>query len=295
MKGEYSIVVTDSGLGGLSVMAELEKNLRDNPVAENIRLTFFNSVINKKYGYNNMGSEEEKAGVFNSALESMARLYKPDIIFIACNTLSIVYPQTKFAVETEINVLSIVDFGVDLVYKSLAAETGSAAILLGTPTTINSGVHKKRLLQRGISTERIVEQPCFMLESEIQDDPHSEATRNLIKKFLTEAGDKLNAGYNKIYAAFYCTHYGYSSALFEEEMKKIFSCPVGILNPNSSMSTYFNKDTSSKQDNTQIKCEVVSRVPIMNEEIKTLGELIKIISPSVFESFSNFHHKPDLF
>ena len=130
MKNSMSIVVTDSGLGGLSVMAELEKNLRENPIAENIRLTFFNALADKNYGYNTMSSEKEKAVVFNSALEGMVTGYNPDIILIACNTLSVVYPKTTFAKETNINVLGIVEFGVDLVYQHLSADEQSIVILL---------------------------------------------------------------------------------------------------------------------------------------------------------------------
>jgi glutamate racemase len=242
-----------------------------------------------------MPDEKERYDVFNSALESMVKWCGPDIIFIACNTLSMIYPETPFAKHANLDVLGIVDFGVDLVYESLSGEKGSAAVLLGTPTTINSGVHKQKLLDRGIDSARIVEQPCYMLESEIQDNPASDATRNLVKQYIAESRDKFNVSYDKIYAALCCTHYAYSIKIFAEELKNIFSCPVEILNPNSSMAAYFNMDAGSKSDLPAINCEVVSRVPILDEEIGILGALLKTTSPKVCESLTNFHQITDLF
>ena len=43
------IVITDSGLEGLSVVAELEKRLRDQPIFENVELIFFNSLYGSEY------------------------------------------------------------------------------------------------------------------------------------------------------------------------------------------------------------------------------------------------------
>ncbi len=295
MKDDFSIVVTDSGLGGLSIMAELEKNLRENSPAEKIRLTFFNAVPDKKRGYNYMPDKEERIHVFNSALEGMVRCCDPDIIFIACNTLSVVYHETPFAGHTDITVLGIVEFGVDIAYRSLSDMQNSIVILLGTPTTIGSGVHKQKLLDRGIEAGRIVEQPCYMLESEIQDNPSGDATRKLIIKYLSEAKEKINSGYEKVFAAFCCTHYGYSIRIFEEELKNVFESPSIILDPKKLMSSYFSKDTDPELNNSGIKCKIVSRVPILDEEIKSLGELIKITSPKVYESLAEYHHNIDLF
>ena len=295
MENSLSIVVTDSGLGGLSVMAELERNLRDNPIAENIRLTFFNALADKSYGYNTMNSEEDKVNVFNAAIEGMVRWYNPDIILIACNTLSVVYPKIPFAKKTNLQVFGIVDFGVDLVYKELSTTKQSIAILLGTPTTINSGEHKKSLLERGIDSNRIIQQPCYMLESAIQDDPFSSQTRNMIKYFLTEAKKKIAVEYKEVCAALCCTHYGYSHQLFEEGLQNTFSCPVQVLNPNSSMSKYLTDNTGSDIDYQIISVEVVSRVKIFPEEIRVVGGLLKSTSEKVYESLTNFHHKKDLF
>jgi len=290
-----SIVVTDSGLGGLSVMAELEKNLRESPIAENIRLTFFNALAEKNYGYNTMSSEEEKAEVFSAALEGMVKGYDPDVILIACNTLSVVYPNTRFAKDTTVKVLGIVQFGVDLVYERLSGNEQSLVILLGTPTTINSGTHKNKLIERGIDPDKIIEQPCYMLESEIQNNPTGDATRNLLRGYLEESKNKIGVEYKEVCAAFCCTHYGYSHQLFEEELQNIFACPVQVLNPNSSMSKYLTDNINSNIDHSKIRAEVVSRVKIFPEEINVIGGLIKNTSENVCDSLTNYHHKKDLF
>ena len=50
------IVITDSGLGGLSVLGELERRIKENPIFENAELIFFNALFSPDYGYNSMKS-----------------------------------------------------------------------------------------------------------------------------------------------------------------------------------------------------------------------------------------------
>jgi glutamate racemase len=242
-----------------------------------------------------MGSEEEMAAVFNDALEGMVWWYNPDIILIACNTLSVVYPKTSFAKESAIKVLGIVDFGAALAYQALSKDTDSVAILLGTPVTINSGAHKKKLLKKGIESSRIVEQPCHMLESAIQVNPFSDTTRKLLRKYLAESKDKIDPKFKKVYTVFCCTHYAYSYQLFEEELQNIFSCPVNILNPNDTMSNHLSYVINSNIKQSNISAEVVSRVRIFKEEISTIGGLINKVSKKVYESLINYYYKKDLF
>lgn len=87
---KLKLLFTDSGLGGISIMAEVANFLSKEKPVESAELIFFNSTPDKNIGYNKMSSEEDKINVFNSALYSMKEKFNPDYIFIACNTLSMI-------------------------------------------------------------------------------------------------------------------------------------------------------------------------------------------------------------
>ena len=170
------IVITDSGLGGLSVVAELERQLNKNPIYKEAELIFFNSLYSSEYGYNSITDFSEKVKVFNNALNSIETKYNPDLILIACNTLSVVFPHTDFAQNSKIEVKGILDSGVALFSDSIK-NNEDKIILFGTPTTIISDVYKNKLVELGVKESQIVNQACPDLETEIQNNPSGIETK----------------------------------------------------------------------------------------------------------------------
>ena len=117
-KDEVVICVTDVGLGGLSVLSEIERRLQDVPLFPKVKLLYFNSAVFPGYTQRPV---PDQISIFNSALFGMAP-YKPDIILIACNTLSVIYAETEFSATCPIPVMSIVDFGVALFADAMLAD-----------------------------------------------------------------------------------------------------------------------------------------------------------------------------
>jgi len=299
INNKINIVVTDSGLGGLSVAAELEQLLRERNLKGNFEITFFNSLADSNYGYNKMNSMEEKARVFDSALDSIKKHFFPDLILIACNTLSVVYPHTQFSKDPSNNVMEIVDLGVNAVLSEISSNEKDNIIILGTPTTIFSTVHKEKLISEGIGKEQIINQECLSLESEIQADPESITVADLIKDYLVSSSQKIIKNEGKVIAALCCTHYGYSLPLFNKEMKTLFNDNFVIVNPNRSMASKAAEILEGLADNTKefshISVDVVSKV-IISESTKTaLGKLLEKISPKTSEALKNYIFNKDLF
>ena len=293
--GSMRIVVTDSGLGGLSVLAELEHQLSKSHILKNVELIFFNALYSKDLGYNEMESNKEKANVFNNALYSIQDNYKPDIILIACNTLSVIYSLTQFSNQTKIKVEGIVEAGVKLFLDNLKNEKESSIILFGTPTTIESKLHRSLLIKNGIDEHRIINQSCPMLESEIQDDPRSGKVLELIHQFVNEASEKVVHKNKKVYVGFCCTHYGYSSDIFERVLTEKFGENVEVLNPNSKMVTSLMEERSEGFSNTTLSVEVVSQVEIYAHEKFALSKILSSNSPLTVEAIKNYNLRPNLF
>lgn len=295
-KKKITIVITDSGLGGMSVCAGVENKLKAIKSFEEVNLIYFNSHAEKGKGYNSMPNIEMKAEVFDEALISMEKNYSPDIILTACNTLSVVYPYTKFAKTSQTPVLGIVDFGVAMLLDELKKNETAQVLILGTPTTINSDSHRQKLIKNGVVDKKIITQACPNLESEIQDNPKSDAVRKLIKQYLSEAIQKSDNSSNPILAALCCTHYGFSKEIFESEFQEITFRKALMLNPNELMiNSIVLEENINKYTYTKINVSVVSRVTFSESEIESIGGLINAIAPLLSEALKNYEHNPNLF
>jgi glutamate racemase len=297
LNSKPNIVITDSGLGGLSVLADLEQLICDSNLFEEVKLVYFNSHPQHGYGYNSMKDSAGKAEVFNDALHSMVEKFNPDLILIACNTLSIVYPDTKTAKNSGVKILGIAEFAINMFFEKLVKDANSKIILYGTPTTINSNVYKSKLVELGISPGRIINQPCYLLETEIQNDPGSVKTEQLIREFTLQAKSSFNSpGGHSIncYAGFCCTHYGYSTQIFEKVLSEQFN-NYEILNPNFLMSRFVASCGEKSMKETNIHVEVHSRVSISDEEIISIGNILKEKAPRTSLALANYNLDRNLF
>jgi len=292
-KDSVTILITDSGLGGVSVAARLEAGLRERGSFRSVRLVFCNALPDLDYQYNQMADPAEKASVFNAALEGMVGHYHPDLILIACNTLSVVYPLTSFATQSETPVIDIVGFGVDDLLGRLQADSLGRAIVLGTPTTIEQDSHRQALVDRGISPERILIQPCAMLEGEIQLAPESDVVRTMIEMYAWEAAEKQPVSpAENLYLGLCCTHYGYVSDVFQSVFTEVTGAEVTVVDPTLSMSRFLlGPELGRRFDTTAVTVEIVSRVELTPEETGAIARLLRPVSAATADAL--LHYKLD--
>jgi glutamate racemase len=291
----FKILITDSGLGGISVCAEIEELSHRNMNYSRLNLIYYNSFPKKNYGYNSMSDTSEKVSVFNEALNGMLK-FEPDVILIACNTLSVIYHLTDFSKKTTIPVIGIVDFGVEMLVDALKKDENSFVIILGTPTTISSNAHAERLIQKGIASERIINQSCPTLESEIQQHPASERVGKLIEKYISEAFQYKPADYKKALVALCCTHYGFSIPLFSEILQKKTGGNFQILNPNHRMSMFlFPENLNQRFEGSEINIELYTKTMLNRIDIQILADLIHQNSPQTAKALNHFIFWEDLF
>src|SRR5258705_5636187 len=116
------ILITDSGVGGLSVCAYAERFVRVHGFTEPVRLTFANAAPANDYGYNSMPSTEEKLETFDRFLGNVTTRHAPDLIYVACNTLSVLLPDTPYLQKAVIPVKGIVETGAQLLLRKLEAD-----------------------------------------------------------------------------------------------------------------------------------------------------------------------------
>jgi glutamate racemase len=287
------LVITDSGLGGLSICAAIER------ARGHARLTYVNAWPETGAGYNDLPDMAARARVFDRALDAILAM-RPDLILIACNTLSIVYEHTAFRTAGAVPVQGIVEGGVELFREALMAEPAGALVLVGTRTTMDSGVHRARLVERGIDAARIGAASCHGLATAIERGPDSDTTAALIDTCASRAAAAAPPG-DPLFVGLACTHYGLVADRIAAALTAHAGRRVLPLDPNARMVEDVLRHLSSpvparsKNGAAAPRVEVVSKVELAEEQREGVARLLEPISPATAAALRDYRHVPDLF
>lgn len=293
---DVTIVVTDSGLGGLSVAADLAARLPASGLVRSARIVFVNALLDDAIGYNDLKDEADKVRVFDAALAAMESRYRPDLVLVACNTLSVFYDKTEHARQGKTETVSIVPMGVDLIERALKETPDATAMVFATKGTIDSGTHRRLLLAQGVSDTKIVGQPCPKLTGAIERGAHSEETAGRIRGFVEEAITRLPEKKGPLVVSLNCTHFGYARPLWEETFEKLGFPGVKVLDPNPLMTDLVLREGAPRRyPETKVTVEVVSKTPITPDVKAALGALLRTTSPATADALEHWTHAPDLF
>jgi len=292
------ILITDSGVGGLSVCAYAERFFRTHGFEEPVRLTYVNASPENDFGYNSMGSMQEKLEHFDHFLHIVTDRYAPDFIYIACNTLSVLLPDTQFFMTERVRVRGIVETGVNRLVRDLNRSLEGVAMIFGTATTIEAQTYPNMLKNRGILEARIVSQACPGLADTISEDRGGSKASAEIKQYVRAAIEKLELPATSCLTFLACTHYGYRKELFSAALNEA-GMPSEILNPNEFViDDLFGAARGNLRDHGEecdIDVEFVTRYRIPETALETITFFLGDISPRTVHAFQNFTHAPGLF
>lgn len=289
------ILITDSGVGGLSVCAYAERFVRTHGFREPVRLTFANAAPANDYGYNSMPSREAKLETFDRFLRNVTERFAPDMIYVACNTLSVLMPDTPYVRTAAIPVKGIVETGAELLLRELEADPERVAMIFATQTTIDSGVYPGLLEARGVDPSRIVSQACPGLADTISEDREGAKTRAEIECWVGRAIEKMPRRDKPVVACLACTHYGYRKDVFAAALAEA-GMRAGVVNPNErAVDDLFGTRSEDSDANREVEVEFVTRYAIPGATIEALTWFLSDVSPRTVAAMKNFVHVPDLF
>ena len=286
---QYTIVFTDSGLGGLSIMADFYNWLHHQTLnIDQLNLVFFNSLQAQGNGYNRMASPGEKINTFNAALESINKLYQPQIIAIACNTLSAIYPETTFS-KNHSNVLEIISSGKSIIQQHQSLNPNIPLFILATPTTIVSGVYKSK-------HKKVIQISGDNLASLIEFNYLTPELRNKVRDIFSHIKKHLKQ--NESFSVFLgCTHYAYSIDILKDVADKMGLNIFSILDP----AEHFIKNLIHKlptrigKHQTKLTIKIESQAEILANEIQSISSLIQTKSPDIASLLKNYKRLPVTF
>jgi glutamate racemase len=295
-KDVVTIVVTDSGLGGLSIMADAAARLKESGVYKRARLVFFNALFANDSGYNSLPARTDKIRIFGNVLRAIERRFSPDLVLVACNTLSVLLPDTPAAKTVRSPIMGIVEPGAELLAEAWKKSPASAVMLFGTETTIAEGAHRARLVEMGVPAEKIVVQPCPELASYIENAPDGENTALLISSYVDEALGRLPIPPPPVLVGLVCTHYGYAKGFWKAAFAEKKSDVRAILDPNTRMAeAVLPRGAAKRFDRTAVEARVVSMVEIAESKRAALGGWLARRSPEVAAAFRAYERVPYLF
>ena len=295
-KDKVTIVVTDSGLGGLSVLADAAEKFRQHPVFEEVNLVFVNALFREHGGYNSLQTRDEKLAVFSSALQSMQDRYDPDLILVACNTLSVLVPDTGFARTSSTPVAGIVEVGVEQIAAHLQGDPLTRNIIFATQTTVDEGMHNQQLLALGIGQEQVLAQSCPQLSMYIEQGFDGMDTEMLIDAYVDEALSQAGEISGPLTVSFNCTHFGYSLPLWKLAFESRGVQVEAWLDPNTRMVDFLLPEALWQRfPQSDVSVKVVSMVEIPPASTDSIGRYLQTISPLTETALRNAELQPGLF
>ncbi len=234
---EQSIGIFDSGVGGLTVLAEVRKILPE----ENI--IYLGDTKNFPYG--NRSKEE----IIEFAIQNAKTLIKQQVkvIVIACGTV------TSQAIdvlkkEFDIPIIGIIEPTVEYVEKQGWKQIG----VIATEGTIRSGAWENKLKEKMPEIE-VVNKACPMLATIAEEGKaQSKEGRKVIKEYMEPF--KKNK-INKIILG--CTHY----PIYEKIIKEELGYDVNLINTGVTVANYLKRylkenDLENKNRKTIEKIEL---------------------------------------
>jgi glutamate racemase len=287
------IGITDSGVGGLSVCAELESRLRESPVQQDTELIYLNAAIEDDYSYNSMPDRRAKLQAFDRFLNSVHEKYQPDLLFIACNTLSVLYQDSYFDHHRHKRIEGIVKSGTSEMLAAFENERDLEFIIFATPTTVAEGVYGNALREHGVPGTKVVEQACPGLPDAISNDGSGLLARKLLRQFVPAAMEQFVNPPQSVLAFLGCTHYGYQADRFESELQSRVP-RVRVLNPNKGAAHRIISGLKTEPGKGRVTVRFITRYAIPDVAIHSLSGYIGKRTPATLSALKNFTHLPGL-
>ncbi|MEM6560154.1 MAG: aspartate/glutamate racemase family protein [Planctomycetota bacterium] len=291
--------MTDSGLGGLSVCAAVEARLRRQPINHDIELLFINAALRDDYGYNSMPTRQEKVETFDRFLGDVAERLRPDLLYIACNSLSVLLHDCNSPRHRDLPIVGIVDAGTQAMLAELTRDPQTAVIIFATPTTIEASTYRTNSIAAGIAPSRIAQQACPGLANAISDDITGKGAQRLLREFAASAVAKFDTPPSRVMAFLGCTHYGYRADLFEQALKQHVA-EVSVLDPNAHaadeiITNLASRTEDSGQGTGQLTARFLTPYTIPPGPLTALPHFLADTAPATRSALQNFVVDKDLY
>lgn len=220
---ERPIGIFDSGVGGLTVLAEIRKKL------PNENIVYLGDTANFPYGNKN------KSDIINFSRNNVKKLIEEDskVIVIACGTATS-QALDILKCEFDIPIIGIIEPTVQYVKDKYINDIG----VIATEGTIRSGAWEQEL-KKNISNINVINKACPMLatiaeEGRAMSNEGRKVIKEYMKPFKENRIDKIILG---------CTHY----PIYEKLIREEFEYDVELINTGTTVASYLVRFLTDKK------------------------------------------------
>ncbi|MGK5091642.1 hypothetical protein WDW89_06435 [Deltaproteobacteria bacterium TL4] len=293
-----TIIITDSGFGGLSICAALVQELQLQKVG-GVSIKYVNAAPSEAFGYNTMSSKAQKLATFTHILWNMYRCYNPNLIFVACNTLSALLPEIDFKPELPVLVQGIIPLGVEGVQRIPVSQNPEVLLVFATETTITARIYEIALVEKNV-TLPIISEACPGLATMISNDLSGVKVYECILAHVQNALQRVPLSKNcQLLILLGCTHYGYRADLFKKACSELGYPHTTLINPNQYAAKKLTQslDTEYRLSTTQseISVEFISPYRLPQTEVDTISSLLSPQAPETVKALQHYTLKPELY
>ena len=206
MNKNLPIGVFDSGVGGLTVVKEISRQLPTESIV------YFGDTARVPYG----NKSREVVEKFSLQILNFLLKQRVKLIVVACNTVS-AHALEHLRNNTKLPVIDVIEPGSR---KAVEVTAGDRVGVIGTEGTINSRAYERAISRFGdIKDVRVFSQACPLFVPLVEecwaDDAHKKITREIAVKYLAPLKqariDTLVLG---------CTHYPWLENIIADVMGK---------------------------------------------------------------------------
>lgn len=205
------IGIFDSGIGGLTVLAELIKKYPNN------KYYYFGDNINAPYGTK---SKEELLKLSNKIINFLNKK-EVDLIIVACGTIS---SNVFDKLPKDTKIYDVISPTIDYINNSNYENIG----LIGTNMTIKSKTFEKRI------NKKIIARSCNDFVPYIENE---QSLTNIIPKYMNIFKDKVDV------LILGCTHY----PIIEKELNDYLDSKIPLINMSTILADSLKLGNKEKQ------------------------------------------------
>ncbi len=305
-ENQKTFIITDSGFGGLSVLAGAYEALKEERFSFPLNLFFVEALPKNCYGYpwkgySLMPDTETRVKVFNNFLTGVMQHFQPERIAVVCNTLSVIVRETDFYQKHGNKIFSIIDAGLAECSR-MEREKDACIIILATQPTISSDMHRMGLVEKGIFPNERIIPLAFPPEANypllIETEPESAKTFAVTEQTLSKAFDRIPSEETMVYVYLGCTHFGFVQSQYVEVLNKAGFRNVRIINPNTDMTRqvveHIRNMNTGENRIYPLQTKVYSQFVLTREQVDSGSALISGISPDIADALRHYTLKNDI-
>lgn len=276
------ILVVDIGYGGMLIACQIYEVIKKSYLSENYKI-MFSSLISSNDIYDN----SENDMYYNDKLQELINKYEPNIVFLACNTLSIIQNnKNKHTI-----VINIAKLNVGYMIENIKKNPNASIVIFGSNTTIKSQYYNEVLIRSGFDEMDIHSIACDGLASAIERGERKRI-RYIVYSYVKKLLQSMNKEYTTIFVHLCCTHYSYVIDIFRDAFNyfKVSNFVINNYDINSiSRVTKFLMKTNNNL--YEIEFIILNSENMSETQKKTMYSYINNYSKDVAEVIKNIKIK----